>query len=657
MTAPLDAKSNPRVFSLEQEDPNKTPASNTKLGFTLKMSSPGFKNLRAMFEQSKAQPSSGSESPNRDISPKPLSRVRTSFVAVAGNGAVGLVKAGSPTAGITDANLAGAAVEGDKSVPEAYSNSNKEDEAPLAKAEEAKAAIEEVGIQPDEKPQQNEQTVQVDSPTPSASKVTEQPASGKPSLKAASEPKAHISKDTLKDKPKRPTTATKSGTDKTVEDKKVPPKSALEKKVTEKPAKATERPVKTIEKPVKTVEKPVKTVERPVKATEKPVKAEKSVKATEKPTEEKKNTEKRTTTTATKPVTRPSSSRPSTAPASRPASMPPPATKPIPKNLALLPKKTPASTPLPSPRVPITPKTATATKHAPRHRAPDKSSTTLTARAATVIGHRSGTPGITDATRRTTSTLPSTSRLFAPTAASQARVEEKGKPKTVASSTASKRPSSVAAARPKSSLGTARYGESKVTVVKPVTTKKPVAKSLPAETPVASQATIPPPPPEEVLERVTRPTTASASKAVTKEELAEIHSRSTSRTSGTHSRRVSVGSSVGSGMGSPGTRRMSSHSPPRSVISPAHGLSGEEPSVIEENEEEQEEKPQSSATIKEDGTTRPATLQLNGSEKIEANDVNSPTSETTLVHEGEPESEVVEKTGEGEEAAEVTITV
>ena len=590
------------------------------------MSSPGFKNLRAMFE-SKVQPSPGSVSPNRDISPKPLARVRTSFVAVAGNGGVGLVKAGSPPAGSTDVNLTDAAVESDKSVPEADLNANKEDEAPPAKIEETKAAIEEVGTQPDEKPQQKEQIAQVDSPPPSAPKVIEKPAAGKPSSKAAkvvSEPKAQISRDAPKDKPKRPATATRSGIDKMVGDKKVTPKPALEKKVIERPAKPTE-----------------------------------------KPTEEKKNIEKRTTTTATKPVTKPPSSRPSTAPASRPVSMPPPATKPVPKNLTLVPKKTHSSTPLPSPRVPITPKTAPATKHAPRHKVPDKSTAPLTTRAATVIGHRSGTPSITDATRRTTSTLPSTSRLFAPTAASQARVEEKGKPKTVASSTASKRPSSVAAARPKSSLGTSRYGESKVitvasrstTAVKPVTAKKPVVKPSPAEAPKAPQITIPPPPPEEVLERVTRPTTASASKAVTKEELAEIYSRSASRTSGTHSRRVSVGSSVGSGMGSPGTRRMSSQSPPRLVISPAHGLNGEEPPVIEENEEEQEEISQNRVT-KEDSTIKPATLQLNDSEKIDVNDANSPTSETTLVHEGEPDDgEVAEKTGEGEEAAAVTITV
>lgn len=587
------------------------------------MASSGFKNLRAMFEQNKVQSSPGSVSPNRDISPKPLARVRTSFVAVAGSGGVGLVKAGS--AGSTDADLTGAAVEGDKSVPESDLNANKEDEAPPVKVEETKAAIEEVKTQPDEKPEQKEQKAQVSSPPPSTTKVTEKPAPEKPSSKVAKVAPEQKAKDTPKEKPKRPTTATKPGTDKTVGDKKTTPKPALEKKVTEKPAKATE-----------------------------------------KPSEEKKSTEKRTTTTATKPVTRPSSSRPSTAPASKLASMAPPASKPVPKNLALLPRKTPVSTPLPSPRVPITPKTATATKHAPRQRAPDRPAVTHTARAATVIGHRSGTPSITDATRRTTSTLPSTSRLFAPTAASQARVEERGKPKTVASSTASKRPSSVAATRPKSSLGTARYGESKVTsisasrsttAVKPVAAKKPVAKSPPAEAPKVPQAPIPPPPSEEVLERVTRPTTASASKAVTKEELAEIHSRSASRTSGTHSRRVSVGSSVCSGMGSPGMRRMSSQSPPRLVISPAHGLNGEEPSVIEEKEEEQEEKPQSSAVLSGDGTIKPATLQLNGSEKAEANDVNSPTSETTLVHEGEPDGEVVEKTGESEEVAAVTIAV
>ena len=110
-------------------------------------------------------------------------------------------------------------------------------------------------------------------------------------------------------------------------------------------------------------------------------------------------------------------------------------------------------------------------------------------------------------------------------------------------------------------------------------------------------------------------------------------------------------------MGSPGTRRMSSQSPPRLVISPAHGLNGEEPPVIEENEEEQEEISQNRVT-KEDSTIKPATLQLNDSEKIDVNDANSPTSETTLVHEGEPDDgEVAEKTGEGEEAAAVTITV
>ena len=165
-------------------------------------------------------------------------------------------------------------------------------------------------------------------------------------------------------------------------------------------------------------------------------------------------------------------------------------------------------------------------------------------------------------------------------------------------------------------------------------------KVAPVEAPKAEAATIQPPPPE-VLERVARPTAASAQKAVSKEELAEIHSRSSSRVSGgTHSRRVSVGS-TSSNMGSPGRRRLSSQSPPRLVISPAQALNGEEPPVIEEKPEEEQEEASQSAV--EEAKIKPATLEINTGEKVEAQDVTTPTSETTLVQEGEIAEKVEEK--------------
>lgn len=102
-------------------------------------------------------------------------------------------------------------------------------------------------------------------------------------------------------------------------------------------------------------------------------------------------------------------------------------------------------------------------------------------------------------------------------------------------------------------------------------------------------------------------------------------------------------------MGSPGKRRISSQSPPRPVISPAQALNGEEPPVIEEKpEEEQQEEAAESAT---EGKSKPASLEINAGEKVEAQDVNSPTSEATLVQEGEADGEVTAQKGQEEAAA------
>jgi len=630
VTSTLDTKSTLRASPLDHEDPNKTPASSTRLGFTLQMSSPGFKNIRAMFEQNNAQPASGPTTPNKELSPKPLTRVKTSFIAVAGNGGVGLIKAGSLLAGSTEVSIAEAtklATEKDNAAPIVEQKEKKEVQAPAPKAEDIQPPVEEMKNEPEVKAEE-EQNVELEN-TPPALKETAKPSSDKPPLKptkTAADTRAQSSKE-------RPKTASSSS------------KPTAEKKVTVK-ASVEKRPVKPIE--------------------------EKRV--VEKKVIEKKVIEKKTAPSTTKPATtKPVSSRPAVASTTSTtkatsSSMPPPATKPAPKNLSLpassTTKKSPSSTPLASPRVTTAPKTATTTKPATsatsKPRASDKSSAAVgpKVRASTAIGHRSKTPTVTDAPRKPTTTVSSSSRLFAPTASSQARAEEKDKAKTVASSTATKRPVSVATNRPKSSLGTHKHGDSKVTsstalrtgtVGKPASVKKAVAKAASVEAPKIETATISPLPSEEVLERVTRPTAASAQKVVSKEELAEIHSRSSSRVSGgTHSRRVSIGS-TSSAMGSPGKRRLSSQSPPRLVISPAQALSGEDPAVIEEKpEEEQEEASESAAEAK----TNPAALEINAGEKVEGQDVTTPTSETTLVQEGEAEYGVAEKV----EKEEVTVS-
>lgn len=605
VTSTLDTKSTSRALALDYEDPNKTPASSTRLGFTLKMSSPGFKNIRAMFEQGNAQPTSGSTTPNREISPKNLTRVRTSFVAVAANGGVGLIKAGSPIAGGTEvsiaeaAKLAGEAAEKGNVAPLVEEKEKKEVQAPAPKAEDIQPPVEEMKSVPEVKVEE-EQKVEPEN-TPPAPKETAKPSSDKPSSKStktATDTKTQSSKE-------RPKTAPSSS------------KLIAEKRVTVKASPVEKKPVKPVE------EKKVLEKKAAVPTTTKPV----------------------------KPVTtKPASSRPATTKATF--------TKPPPKNLSLpassTTKKSSTGTPLASPRVAATPKTPTTTKPVAsataKPRASDKSSAAVApkVRASTAIGHRSKTPSVSDIPRKTTTAVSSSSRLFAPTASSQAR-GEKEKAKTVASSTVTKRPASVAANRPKSSLSTHRYGDSKVTssvaprtgtAAKSAPVKKTAASAAPPEAPKAEAATTPPPPPEEVLERVTRPTAASAQKVVSKEELAEIHSRSSSRVSGgTHSRRVSVGS-TSSTMGSPGKRRLSSQSPPRLVISPAQPLNGEEPTVIEEKPEEEQEGASESAT--EEAKPKPPTLEINAGEKVEAQDVSTPTSETTLVQ----ESEIAEKVEE-----------
>lgn len=606
MTSTLDTKSTSRALALDYEDPNKTPASSTRLGFTLKMSSPGFKNIRAMFEQGNAQPASGSTTPNREMSPKNLTRVRTSFVAVAANGGVGLIKAGSPIAGGTEvsiaeaAKLAGEATEKGNVAPPVEEKEEKEVQAPAPKAKDIQVPVEEMESVPEVKVEE-EQKVEPEN-TPPAPKETAKPSSDKPSskpTKTATDTKAQSSKE-------RPKTAPPSS------------KPTAEKKVTVKAPPMEKKPVK--------------------------------------PVEERKVLEKKAAVpTITKSVTtKPASSRPAAISTTK-ATL----TKPAPKNLSLpassTTKKSSSGTPLASPRVTAAPKTPTTTKAvasaAAKPRASDKSSAAVApkVRASTAIGHRSKTPIVSDVPRKTTTTVSSSSRLFAPTASSQAR-GEKEKAKTVASSTVTKRPASVATNRPKSSLSTHRYGDSKVissvaprtgTAAKSAPVKKTAPKAASVEAPKPEAATIPPPPPEEVLERVTRPTAASAQKVISKEELAEIHSRSSSRVSGgTHSRRVSVGS-TSSTMGSPGKRRLSSQSPPRLVISPAQTLSEEEPTVIEEKPEEEQEGVSESTT--EEAKTKPATLDINAGEEVEAQDVTTPTSETTLVQEGEVAGKVEEE--------------
>ena len=615
MTSTLDTKRTPRALPLDYEDPNKTPASSTRLGFTLKMSSPGFKNIRAMFEQGNAQPASGPTTP-KELSPKQLTRVRTSFVAVAANGGVGLIKAGSPIAGSTEvsiaeaAKLASGAAEKGNAAPPIEEMEKKEVQAPAPKAEDIQAPVEEMESEPEVKVEEEQKDPENIPPAPKeAAKLSSDKPPSKPP-KTSTDTKTQSSKE-------RPKTASSSS------------KPTAEKKVTVKVPPVEKKPVKSVE----------------------------ARKALEK---------KAAVPTIIKPATtKPASSRPATTSTTKAtsSSMPPPATKPPPKSLSLpassTTKKSSSGTPLASPRVTVTPKTPTTTKPVAsataKPRASDKSSAAVApkVRASTAIGHRSKTPSVSDVPRKTTTTVSSNSRLFAPTASSQAR-GEKDKAKTVASSTATKRPASVAANRPKSSLSTHRYGDSKVTTsvaprtgtaAKSAPVKKAAVKAAPVEAPKVEAATIPPPPPEEVLERVTRPTAASSQKVVSKEELAEIHSRSSSRVSGgTHSRRVSVGS-TSSTMGSPGKRRLSSQSPPRLVISPAQPLNGEEPAAIEEKpEEEQEEEATESAA--EEVKTKPAALEINAGEKVEAQDVVTPTSEATLVQEGEAEGEVTEKVEE-----------
>ncbi|KAF8471783.1 hypothetical protein BDZ91DRAFT_475004 [Kalaharituber pfeilii] len=568
------------------------------------MSSSGFKNLRAMFEQNKAnQPPSGSTTPNRELSPKPLNRVRTSFVAVANGGVLGLQKVGSPggantTVSIAEgAKLAGESVDKDRIVPP--EETVKANEGQPSKAEKSVETmvphVEDKGepvVKTDEEKKSdttNDASVTKNEANPAEKLVSK-------AVKASTESKAAPPKEKVKAAP-----SVKPSTDKKAD------KPTIDKKIAEKPS-ATEK---------KTAEKTAE------KAAEK------------KPTDSKPSASQSKQATSKPATVKPTASRPASAATSKPASnsMPPPSTRPAPRPLAST-RKTPVGTPLQSPRVPATSRPSTAkasTSAAAKPKATERSSAAPKARAATATGSRAKTPTASEAPRRpTTAAISATSRLFAPTAASAARLaDDKDKAKTIATSTASRRPASVATHRPKSSLATSRAGDARPTANRTATNAKTApAKKAPAKPATTQTTAIPPPPPEEVIERLSRPTASSASKAISKEELAEISSRSQSRVSQhTHSRRVSVGSSNTSGS-SPGKRRMSSQSPPRVIVSP--GAEGEEAPIIEEKDEEQEET--ITATAEGDKTPRPTALELNVGEKVENLDVNTPSSDTTLVH-------------------------
>ena len=64
--------------------------------------------------------------------------------------------------------------------------------------------------------------------------------------------------------------------------------------------------------------------------------------------------------------------------------------------------------------------------------------------------------------------------------------------------------------------------------------------------------------------------------------------------------------------------------------------------MIEEHEEEQEVK-EDDGSAEGEKVPQPAALELDGGENVEAYDVNTPSSETTLVHDDETEALVAEK--------------
>ncbi|KAI5808679.1 hypothetical protein DFH27DRAFT_522102 [Peziza echinospora] len=600
------------------------------------MSPAGFKNIRAMFEQGNQQPSSGPSTPIREISPKPLGRVRTSFVAVTGSGAmVGLQKLSSPTStagpeiSIAEgAKLAGQVVEPDRIVPQ---SDEKEEEKPAVKA---------VVVSP-------------------PASVKKEPAAKKP--EPASPPKFKINATPAEQAvpapaqaPAEQVEAEQPAAEKPVPEKAAIDKSTKEKAVVEKAPTKAPKAQATKEKPKVSAPISKPTEKKPVTASKPPI----------------------TKTTSTKP---PAITKTSASSSSASATTAKPASKGLTVATATTRK---ATTPIPSPRL-APAKTTTAAKPSsstagttsststkPREKTagPVKSVRSATAtgpRSATATGLRSKTPTVSDhplVPRKPT--VPAASRLYAPTAASAARLgDEKEKAKTIATSTA-RRPASVAAHRPKSSLGTSRptdkraataassratgpaKGAAAATAPKKVVAK-PVAPPPPPPPPAEEAPPVPTLPTEEFLEMITRPTTASASKIVSKEELKEIGSRSTSRMSsnqGRSSRRVSVGSNPGGSThdGSPVSRRRKmSHSPPRLNLSPE----GEDAPVIEETEEEIESTPVETS----EKPTKPSALELLPGDKVEAMDVHTPGSESTLVHEDDVQEEAEEVKGDAVE--------